>query len=105
MKLGFILAEWDETLGPDTKVVYPKGFIEDADLLAIKYFSSSQFIFGGEEFVQLSFVMPLIYLHLDARLFFDYMETSSVRGGSLHMSHRLYIYFQAAELRMDRGFG
>lgn len=81
MKVGFILAKWDETLGPETIAVYPKDFIDNPDLLAIQYFSSSQFIFGGEKFMRISFRMPLVYLGLDAILFFDYLEDESVRGG------------------------
>ncbi len=79
--IGFILAKWDESLGPVIISVYPENFIKDPDLFAVQCFSQSQFIFGGEEFVKISFVMPLVHLQSDAMLFFDYIPDKAVRGG------------------------
>ena len=81
MRVGFILAKWNEVIGPEIVTVYPDNFIEDPNLIAIQCFSSSQFVFGGEQFIQLSLIMPFIYLHLEAVLFFDYILDDSVRGG------------------------
>ncbi|MFX1275800.1 MAG: PAS domain S-box protein [Promethearchaeota archaeon] len=90
-ELGIILSRWDESTGPNIIAVYPKDAFEEPDVLAIRCFSISQFVFGGKEFKRISVILPFTHLRAKAAIYFDVVEDESVRGGFLPLS--LVIFF------------
>ncbi|TXT59227.1 MAG: hypothetical protein BAJALOKI2v1_240055 [Promethearchaeota archaeon] len=88
--LGVLFSTWDENLGVKVVGNYPKEAFDDPELIAIRCFSVSQFIFGGEKFKKVSVVLPLPHLKAKASIFFDFVESEEVRGGNLPLSIVLY---------------
>ena len=70
---------------------HPKDAFENPELLSIKSFSISQFIFGGGEFKPASVILPFPHLNSNAAIYFDYVQNESIRGGLLPLS--LIIYY------------
>ena len=90
-ELGIIFCRWDENLGIKIEAFHPKDAFENPELLAIKSFSISQFIFGGGEFKATSVILPFPHLNSNAAIYFDYVQNESIRGGLLPLS--LIIYY------------
>ncbi len=88
--LGVLFSTWDENLGVKVIGNYPEKAFDDPELIAIRCFSISQFIFGGEEFKKVSVVLPLPHLQAKASIFFDFVENEDIRGGHLPLSIVLY---------------
>jgi PAS domain S-box-containing protein/small GTP-binding protein len=84
--LGVIFSRWDENLGVKIIAVHPKDAFDDYELIAIRCFSISQFIFGGEEFKRTSVILPFLHLNAMAAVYFDYVYDDSIRGGVLPLS-------------------
>ncbi len=82
-KIGIIFARWDENIGVKTLAVYPEDAFDDHELIAVRCFSISQFLFGGGEFKRTSFILPFPHLNAIAAVYFDFIEDKSVRGGLL----------------------
>ncbi|MFX0209481.1 MAG: hypothetical protein ACFFDT_26085, partial [Candidatus Hodarchaeota archaeon] len=80
-----VLAKWDEEEGPVVINHYPpkNPIANDPDDLAIQSFMSGQSIFGGEEFGKITVTMPFISYNAKGKIFFDFMEDKTVRGGRL----------------------
>ncbi|MFX1360798.1 MAG: PAS domain S-box protein, partial [Promethearchaeota archaeon] len=64
---------------------------ENPELISIKSFSISQYIFGGGEFKRASVILPFPHLNSNAAIYFDYVSDESIRGGLLPLS--LIIYY------------
>ncbi|MFX0005003.1 MAG: ADP-ribosylation factor-like protein, partial [Promethearchaeota archaeon] len=90
-EVGIIFCRWDENLGIKVEAVHPKDAFDNPELIAIKSFSISQFIFGGGEFKPSSVILPFPHLNSNAAIYFDYIENESIRGGILPLS--LIIYY------------
>ena len=84
--LGLIFSRWDEDKGLKLIAVYPNDAFEDPELIAIRCFSISQFIFGGEKFKRTSIILPFTHLKVKAAIYFDVIPDSSIRGGFLPLS-------------------
>ncbi len=84
--VGIIFSRWDEKLGVKIVSIHPINFFDDPDVISMRCFSLSQFIFGGEKFKRISIVIPLTNLKLKAGIYFDYILTDEVRGGALPFS-------------------
>jgi len=89
--VGIILCRWDENLGIKIEAVHPKDAFENPELIAVKSFSISQFIFGGDEFRPASVILPFPHLNSNAAIYFDFIQNESIRGGLLPLS--LIIYY------------
>ncbi len=85
-ELGILFSQWDEMTGPNIIAIHPEGAFEEPDLLAVRCFSISQFIFGGKEFKRISVILPFPHLRAKAAIYFDVVEDDSVRGGYLPLS-------------------
>ncbi|MFX1495030.1 MAG: PAS domain S-box protein, partial [Promethearchaeota archaeon] len=90
-EIGIIFCRWDENLGIKIEAVHPKDAFENPELISIKSFSISQYIFGGGEFKRASVILPFPHLNSNAAIYFDYVSDESIRGGILPLS--LIIYF------------
>ena len=90
-EIGIIFCRWDENLGVKIEAYHPKDAFENPELLSIKSFSISQFIFGGGEFKPASVILPFPHLNSNAAIYFDYVQNESIRGGLLPLS--LIIYY------------
>jgi PAS domain S-box-containing protein/small GTP-binding protein len=90
-EVGIIFCRWDENLGIKIEAVYPKDAFENPDLISVKSFSISQFIFGGDEFRPTSVILPFPHLNSNAAIYFDSVPDESIRGGALPLS--LIIYY------------
>ncbi|MFX0059529.1 MAG: PAS domain S-box protein [Candidatus Hodarchaeota archaeon] len=90
-EIGIIFCRWDENLGIKIESVYPKNAFENPELISIKSFSISQYIFGGGEFKRASVILPFPHLNSNAAIYFDYVADESIRGGLLPLS--LIIYY------------
>ncbi|MFX0040384.1 MAG: ADP-ribosylation factor-like protein [Promethearchaeota archaeon] len=90
-EIGIIFCRWDENLGIKVEAVHPKDAFDNPELIAIKSFSISQFIFGGGEFKPSSVILPFPHLKSNAAIYFDYIENESIRGGKLPLS--LIVYY------------
>ena len=66
--LGLIFSRWDESKGLKLIAVYPNDAFEDPELIAIRCFSISQFIFGGEKFKRTSIILPFTHLKVKAAI-------------------------------------
>ncbi|MFX1584777.1 MAG: PAS domain S-box protein [Promethearchaeota archaeon] len=89
--IGIIFCRWDENLGVKIEAVHPKDAFENPELISIKSFSISQYIFGGGEFKRASVILPFPHLNSNAAIYFDYVSDESIRGGLLPLS--LIIYY------------
>lgn len=81
--IGLIFSQWDEIDGLKINSVYPEHIFDDPEVIAIRCFSISQFIFGGEKFRKISAILPFTYLNAKAAIYFDYVDDESIRGGVL----------------------
>ncbi len=88
--VGVIFAIWDENLGIKIVSTYPQDAFDDPELIAIRCFSVSQFVFGGEQFRKTSVILPLPNIKAKAGIFFDYVFDENVRGGMLPLSLIVY---------------
>ena len=85
-ELGIIFSRWDETIGAEIIGTHPNDLFEDPEIIAIRCFSLSQYIFGGEDFKRISVILPLTHLKVKAAIYFDYVHDEKVRGGRLPLS-------------------
>lgn len=90
-EIGIIFCRWDENLGVKIEAYHPKDAFENPELLSIKSFSISQFIFGGSKFKPASVILPFPHLNSNAAIYFDYVQDENIRGGLLPLS--LIIYY------------
>ncbi|MFX1567573.1 MAG: ADP-ribosylation factor-like protein [Promethearchaeota archaeon] len=90
-EVSIIFSHWDENLGLKVEAVYPKDAFDDPELISVKSFSISQFIFGGDEFKPTFVILPFPHLNSNAAIYFDYVSNESIRGGILPLS--LIIYY------------
>ncbi|MHA2049460.1 MAG: PAS domain S-box protein [Promethearchaeota archaeon] len=90
-EVGIIFCRWDENLGVKIEAIYPKDAFENPELIAVKSFSISQFIFGGDQFRPTSVILPFPHLNSNAAIYFDYVQDESIRSGVLPLS--LIIYY------------
>ena len=84
--LGIIFSRWDKTSGLKIIATYPNDAFEDPEVISIRCFSISQFVFGGESFKKVSFILPFIHLKAKAAIYFDYIPDENIRGGMLPLS-------------------
>ncbi|MFX1490295.1 MAG: PAS domain S-box protein, partial [Promethearchaeota archaeon] len=89
--VGIIFCRWDENLGIKIEAIYPKDAFNNPELIAVKSFSITQFIFGGDQIRPTSVILPFPHLNSNAAIYFDYVYNDSVRGGILPLS--LIIYY------------
>ncbi|MBD3197620.1 MAG: PAS domain S-box protein [Candidatus Lokiarchaeota archaeon] len=89
--IGIIFSRWHEEDGVKIVSVYPKDELIDPDILAIRCFSISQFVFGEESFEKVSFILPFTHLNANAAIHFDSILYENVRGGELPLS--LIVFF------------
>ncbi|MFX1376303.1 MAG: ADP-ribosylation factor-like protein [Promethearchaeota archaeon] len=90
-EIGIIFCRWDENLGIKIEAVYPKDAFENPELISVKSFSISQFVFGGDEFRPTSVILPFPHLNSNAAIYFDSVPNESIRGGALPLS--LIVYY------------
>ncbi|MFX1410942.1 MAG: PAS domain S-box protein [Promethearchaeota archaeon] len=90
-EVGIILCRWDENLGVKIEAVHPKDAFENPELISVKSFSVSQFIFGGDKFRPATVILPFPHLNSNAAIYFDFIQNKSIRGGLLPLS--LIIYY------------
>ncbi|MFW9970071.1 MAG: PAS domain S-box protein [Candidatus Odinarchaeota archaeon] len=90
-EVSIIFSHWDENLGLKVEAVYPKDAFEDPELISVKSFSISQFIFGGDQFRPTSVILPFPHLNSNAAIYFDFVQDENIRGGVLPLS--LIIYY------------
>jgi len=83
---GIIFSRWDEELGLEILGVHPHYSFNDPEVIAIRCFSTSQFVFGGTKFEKVSFILPFTHLKAKAAIYFDVIQDDSVRGGKLPFS-------------------
>ncbi|MFX1258687.1 MAG: ADP-ribosylation factor-like protein, partial [Promethearchaeota archaeon] len=69
-EVGIILSRWDENLGIKVEAVHPKDTFENPELISIKSFSISQFIFGGDKLQPTSVILPFPHLNSNAAIYF-----------------------------------
>lgn len=81
--IGLIFSQWDEIDGLKINSVYPEHVFKDPEVIAIRCFSISQFIFGGEKFRKISVILPFTHLNAKAAIYFDNVRDDSIRGGVL----------------------
>ncbi|MFX1373397.1 MAG: PAS domain S-box protein [Promethearchaeota archaeon] len=89
--VGIIFCRWDENLGIKIDAIYPEDAFENPELIAIKSFSISQFIFGGDQIKPTSVILPIPHLNSNAAIYFDSVEDESIRGGVFPLC--LIIYY------------
>ena len=89
-ELGIIFSAWDESLGSKIISVYPEDIFEDPELIAIRCFSLSQYIFGGENFERVSVILPFTHLKVKAAIYFDFIYDDNVRGGKLPLALMIF---------------
>lgn len=86
-KIGVLLVNWDESFGPILVDARPSQFFtgdKNPQDLAVNSFMTAQSVFGGVTstgFQKTKFLIPLHYVHLKGRLYFDFMEDEGTRGG------------------------
>ena len=90
-EIGIIFCRWDENLGIKIEAVHPKDAFENPELISIKSFSISQYIFSEGKFNRASVILPFPHLNSNAAIYFDYVADESIRGGLLPLS--LIIYY------------
>ena len=84
--LGIIFSRWDEETGIKVMDIFPRDAFDDPEVIAIRCFSISQFVFGGKGFKKVSFILPFTHLKAKAAIYFDYVIDENVRGGTLPFS-------------------
>jgi len=89
-EIGIIFCRWDENLGIKIEAFHPKDAFENPELLSLKSFSISQFIFGGGEFKPTSVILPFPHLNSNAAIYFDFIQNENIRGGLLPLSLMIY---------------
>ena len=78
------LAEWDEIYGPKPIDMYPEITHITKEEFASQTFMTFVSIYGTQWMGQRSAVnLPLKYLDVDGRVYFDYVESNAVRGGRM----------------------
>ncbi len=80
-QVGFLLADWDEKIGPQIIVQALPGISEDPESLATQSFMSAQQVFSSAEFSHVSFVLPNMKIQRKVKLYFDVIQDDKVRGG------------------------
>ncbi|MFX1346313.1 MAG: PAS domain S-box protein, partial [Promethearchaeota archaeon] len=90
-QVGIIFCRWDENLGIKIEGMFPKDAFENPELISVKSFSISQFIFGGDEFRPTSVILPFPHLNSNAAIYFDSVPDETIRGGVLPLS--LIVYY------------
>ncbi|MFX1469845.1 MAG: PAS domain S-box protein [Promethearchaeota archaeon] len=90
-EVGIIFCRSDENLGIKIEAVYPKDAFENPELISVKSFSISQFIFGGDQFRPTSVILPFPHLNSNAAIYFDFVPNENISGGALPLS--LIIYY------------
>jgi small GTP-binding protein/PAS domain S-box-containing protein len=85
-ELGIIFSRWNEKIGAEIIALHPNDFFEDPEIISIRCFSLSQYIFGGEDFKRNSVILPFTHLKVKAAIYFDYVKDEKVRGGRLPLS-------------------
>ena len=98
---GIIFSRWDENVGLRIIGVYPNKAFIDPEVIAIRCFSISQFIFGGEKFQQISFILPFTHLNAKAAIYFDYIDDTTIRGGKLPLSLVIFYDENIADTVID----
>ena len=88
--LGIIFASWDENIGIKVMAIHPPEAFDDPELVAVRCFSISQFIFGHDEFKKISVLLPLPHLNAKAAIFFDFIMDENIRGDALPLCLILY---------------
>ncbi|MFW9949486.1 MAG: PAS domain S-box protein, partial [Candidatus Thorarchaeota archaeon] len=89
-EIGIIFCRWDENLGIKVEAYHPNDAFENPELLSLKSFSISQFIFEGGEFKPTSVILPFPHLNSNAAIYFDYVQDESIRGNLLPLSLMIY---------------
>ncbi|MFX1329305.1 MAG: PAS domain S-box protein [Promethearchaeota archaeon] len=84
--LGIIFSKWDEIEGAKIVAIHPIDIFDDPEIIAIRCFSISQFIFGGEKFKRISVILPFTHLKIKAAVYFDVIPDDKIRGGILPLS-------------------
>jgi PAS domain S-box-containing protein/small GTP-binding protein len=84
--LGIIFSKWDETKGSKIVAVHPYDAFDDPEVIGIRCFSISQFIFGGKKFKRTSVILPFTHLRIKAAIYFDVLSDDTIRGGMLPVS-------------------
>ncbi len=79
--VGFLLADWDEKIGPQVIEKLLPGITEDPEALATQSYTSAQQVFCSAEFSRVSFVLPNMKIQRKAKLYFDVIQDEKVRGG------------------------
>ena len=90
-EIGLIFCKWDENLGIKIEAVYPRNAFENPELISVKSFSISQYIFGGDVFRPTSVILPFPHLKSNAAIYFDSVPDENIRGGVLPLS--LIVYY------------
>jgi PAS domain S-box-containing protein/small GTP-binding protein len=85
-ELGLLFSKWDENEGAQIVANYPVDAFDDPEIIAIRCFSISQFVFGGENFKRTSVILPFTHLKIKAAIYFDNILDDSIRGGVLPLS-------------------
>ncbi len=80
-QVGFLLADWDEKIGPQIIAQALPGITEDPEALATQSYISAQQVFCSAEFSRVSFVLPNMKIQRKAKLYFDIIKDDKVRGG------------------------
>jgi PAS domain S-box-containing protein/small GTP-binding protein len=91
IEVGLIFSKWDEDEGVQIVSTFPDNEFEDPDLLAIKCFSISQFVFGDDKFRKVSFILPFTNINANASIHFDWIPDEEIRGGQLPLA--LIVFF------------
>ncbi len=80
-QVGFLLADWDEKIGPQIIAQALPGITEDPESLAAQSYMSAQQVFCSAEFSRVSFVLPNLKIQRKVKLYFDVIQDDKVRGG------------------------
>ncbi|MFX1436481.1 MAG: PAS domain S-box protein [Promethearchaeota archaeon] len=84
--LSLIFSKWDENEGIKIVGTHPVEAFDDPEVIAIRCFSISQFIFGGKNFKRSSVILPFTHLKIKAAIYFDFIPDNTIRGGVLPLS-------------------
>ncbi len=78
---GLLLADWDEAKGPIVIQNLLPDITEPPEVLAAQMYVSAQNVFSSEQFSEISFCLPLLKVKRKVKIFFNYVEDKTVRGG------------------------
>ena len=84
--LSLIFSKWDEDEGAKIVALHPDDAFDDPEIIAIRCFSISQFVFGGDNFKRTSVILPFTHLKIKAAIYFDVIPDDSIRGEALPLS-------------------